>query len=550
MATEKQINRNNEDLLHAKLLEVIEYIKQAEVTLLKSDNKNLANAAESDEISETSSQIKATVNNAQKCLEEFAEEEQNIDKQYEVQSDKLKKRCDQLKGKLMSQKKAILAHLEEIQNEVIGVKKLLEDLKTTSDISTKEQMMQKITSQLKNMNSEPVQSGSVKFDPVLESVEILGQLSIEEDLSEIIKLPTHVIKGETFEFIILTKDKRNQFCIKGGSQVSIMPSTRVLTIVKVRDNNDGRYTVSIKAEEVGDTMLSVYIDELKIKGSPIGIKVIPKQEIPTKNIEYDGMGNLWSIATAKNNKWAVTDENQHCVYIFNSEDKLVNKFGQKGSGNREFIRPLGVAFDSNDHLYVVDGDNHRVQKFDTESKYMLEFGTKGNSNGELQGPFGITTHCDSVYIADYNNKRISVFQTDGQFSSSFGSDRLSGPRDVAIGTNDQLLVADYQNSQIYFFTIPDGHFVKKFGKRGNNEGELYYPLCIATTNKKILLSDENRCVSIFCEDGQFLGCLGFSRRAGQGQLKYPHGVAFKSNTIYVTDLIKKRIEVYNLPIQL
>ena len=550
-STEKQINKNSEDPLS---VEIIEHIKQAEVTLLKS----LVNVAESDEISKTSSQIQAIINNEQKHLEELTEEEQNIDKQYEVQSDKLKKRCDQLKGELVSQKKAILAHLEEIQNEMIGMKNLLDDLKTTSDFSTKEQMLQKITSQLKTMTSKPVQSGSVKFYPVLESVEILGQLSIDEDLSEINSLPESVIKGKTFDFIILTKDKRNQYCTKGGSQVSITSSTKVLTTVEVRDNNNGSYTVLIKAEEVGKSKLSVYIDGLKIKGSPFEISVIPNQEKPTKIVDCDGtMGNLWGIATAKNNMWAVTDDIKHCVYIFNSQDQLVNKFGQKGSGKGEFNKPMGVAFDSYDHLHVVDGVNHRVQKFDTKGKYLLEFGTKGNGNGELHDPHGITTckHRDStsvyIYIADYSNKRISVFQSDGQFHSSFGSDRLSSPRDVAIGTNDQLFVADNHNHQIYIFTTPDGDFVRKFGKKGADEGELYYPLCIATTgNKKILISDQNHCVSILCEDGKFVRCLGFSHIANKGQSKYPHGVAFKSNSIYVTDLMMHRVEIYNLPIKL
>ena len=255
--TEKQINRNSKDPLS---VEIIEYIKETEVTLLKC----IDNAAESDDISETLSQIQVTVNNVQKHLEELTEEKQNIDKQYEIQSDKLKKRCDQLKGELVSQKKAILERLEGIQNEVIGVKKLLDNLKTTSDISAKEQIMHKITSQLKTMNSKSVQSGSVKFDPVLESVEILGQLSIDEDLSEINGLPESVIKGEAFNFQFSLKTK-NQYCTKGGSQVSIISSTGVLTTVEVRDNNDGSYTVSIKAEEVGETELSVYIDGLKIK---------------------------------------------------------------------------------------------------------------------------------------------------------------------------------------------------------------------------------------------------------------------------------------------
>ena len=97
--------------------------------------------------------------------------------------------------------------------------------------------------------------------------------------------------------------------------------------------------------------------------------------------------------------WAVTNNTNHCVYIFNSQDQLVCTFGQEGNRKSEFNKPFGLAFDGNDYLYVVDSGNHRVQKFDITGKYLLEFGTKGNGNGQLQDPFDVTVHLDKVYVA-------------------------------------------------------------------------------------------------------------------------------------------------------
>ena len=42
-----------------------------------------------------------------------------------------------------------------------------------------------------------------------------------------------------------------------------------------------------------------------------------------------------------------------CLYIFDSEDKLIKKLGKNDDG--EFQDPQGICFDSNNHLYVVDG---------------------------------------------------------------------------------------------------------------------------------------------------------------------------------------------------
>ena len=84
--------------------------------------------------------------------------------------------------------------------------------------------------------------------------------------------------------------------------------------------------------------------------------------------------------------------------------------------------------------------------------------------------------------------------------------------------------------------------MNEFGKEGSGEGNLNSPLCIATTwNEKLFISDKNFCVSIFSQDGRYVRCLGFSNKASKGQLQHPHGVASKSNTIYVTDLINRRV---------
>ena len=511
-----------------------------------------------DEISEKLSQIEAKLITAQKNLEEqVTEAEQSINSQYEVQIEKMKERhdADLLKNELSNvvsqKKKVLLAHLEEVsstQNEVIRVKKLFEDLKTSSGqkiISTKEQLrefhMQKTIDQSKNLSSESVGSDLITFDPVTESIEILNH-------SEISNLPMYITKDETYEFLILIKE-RNQYCIEGGSQVSIELTSSIgeVTAGEVRDNNDGSYTVSIKAEEVGEAKLSAYIDGLKIKGSPFSIEVIPSA--PTKIVNCGGrMRNPRDIAFAKNDTgmWAVTDNTNCCVYILNSQNRLVHKFGQPGkAGKYEFNRPFGVAFDSNNHLYVVDGGTHRVKKFDTNGKFLLQFGSKGNGDGELNGPYGVTTHTDKVYVADFYNNRISVFQAEGHFCFSFGSDHLAGPQDVAISTDDELLfVTDNSNHKICIFTL-DGRYVKEFGQQGHCEGQLNLPLGITTWNRKILVSDKNHRISIFSEDGRFVYCIG-SHGSAEGQLNHPYGITSNLNSVYVADWVNQRVQIFNL----
>ena len=389
------------------------------------------------------------------------------------------------------------------------------------------------------------------FDPPTESLELLGHLFIDVNFSEIHSLPKRISKDATTECLILTKGGRNQYRNEGGSQVSIelKSSTGEITMGKVKDNNNGSYTVWITATQIGKATLSVSVDGLQIKGSPFIIEVVQKQDVPYKIVNLDGkMGRPWGIAFGKNDIWAVTDDTNNCVYIFNNQNELRYKFGEQGKEKGEFNRPFGVAFDSNDHLFVVDGGNHRVQKFDISGKQILQFGSKGAGDGELDGPFGIAIHTDKAYVAEFYNKRISVFDGEGQFCQYFGSDLLASPQDVTIGTNDQVFVADFGSHKIYSFTL-DGNHVSSFGEQGICEGKLNHPLSIATTwSSKILISDENHCVSIFSEDGQFVCCLCCSYGDEEGKLNFPNGIATKSNSIYVTDWTNQRVQIFKLPI--
>lgn len=519
-------------------------------------------AAPIDEINASLSQIKAELVTAQKRLEEqLTKVEQSINDEYEVQFEKLKERRDLLKRELSNvisqQKEALLTHSEEVnstQNEVIRVKKLFDDLKATSGqeiISTNKQLMQfqveKIVGQFNNLTTKPVGSDLITFDPIAESAEMLGQINIVTD-SEIRNLPTYITKYETSELLILTRGERNQYYVEGSSQVSteLTLPTEEVTTGELRDSNVDSYTVSRRAEQIGGAKMSAYNDGLPVKGNPFSIEVIPSQDVPTKIINCDGkMGTPRGIAFARTGMWAVTDNTNCCVYIFDSHNQLVRKFGQPGKKDGEFNRPFGVAFDSNDHLYVVDGGIHRVKKFDTNGKFLLRFGNKGDGDGDLNGPYGITTHADKVYVADFYNKRISVFQTEGQFCFSFGSNHLAAPQDVAINADKELLfVTDNSNHKIYVFTLKGG-YVREFGRQGICKGELNLPLGITTWNGKILISDKNHRVSIFSEDGQFVRCIG-SLGQSEGQLNHPYGIASNLDSIYVADWVNQRVQIFNL----
>ena len=413
--------------------------------------------------------------------------------------------------------------------------------------------VKRISDSYNKLDTQPIQSATMEFVPVEEyknSMIQFGHLS-DTDVCivncEALGVPEMVCEGEIAEFIIVTKDQNNYICYKGESQVVIeaQSSRGDITAIEVNDNEDGSYSASFVASQVGEVKLSVTIKGRQIRGSPFSVKVhvkYTKISKPSKTIHAGGkMGKPWGIAFGRDGIWAVTDDSNHCVWIFDREDQLITKFGSLGRSNGNFNRPLGVAFDTNNHLYVTEIVNHRVQSFDIHGAYLFKFSNKGSSVGRLKHPLGIVVHDDNLYVAEWGNNCISVFQLEGQFIHVIGSGYLRNPRYIAVSNNNQLLVSNSDHHCISVFTL-DGNYVGKIGTQGTGGGEFRNPsgICTDICGFTLVADDDNRFISIFDNDGIFVHCFG------RGFFSSPHGVAVNpAGDIYVSDGKNRRIQIFS-----
>ena len=508
-------------------------------------------------------------NNINKMMKKIRKQGDEVNKQIDQHYNELVEKLMDQKGQVKQQvhdtvsqkEKALTAQLDEVdsaQAELVSIKKLNDALEKSSDqeaLYAEKQVVdriQQLTEKYKKLSKHPVQLASMEFIPSKDPFPQFGSFSAPADLcsSEVANLPQSIIVGKKVEVTIITKDSNGDHCSTGGHKVFVQlkSCTGNVTVGEVRDSNDGSYVASFVGEQVGEAKLHVSINGQEIRGSPYSIVVVRNYQtlsLPSKIVHNDGsMGQPFGIAFGRNGVWAVTDWSNHCVYVFNGQDKLVRKFGRFGINSSQVSSPRGISFDNDNHLYVVDTGNHRVQKFDVSGNYLLQFGGRGSGNGQLKSPYGITTHNGRVYVADNGNHRISVFQYNGQFCIAFGSDQLGSPYDVAVNVNNQLLVADLFHHCIVTFTL-DGHYVNKFGTQGSNRGQLYSPLGLATdVNGFILVSDNNHRVSVFDHVGNFIHCFG-SKGCASGQFSSPYSIALSPiGSIYVSDWSNKRIQIF------
>ena len=493
--------------------------------------------------------------------------EKEIDKYYEELYQRLQQQRDELKKELhetsRQKKKEVTQQLEQIENTQVqlnGAKELNNAIKKGSDqeILLMEKKLvddvKKLSDSYNKLDTQPVQLTTTEFIPVEEYKKLMPQFGHLFDgacshASEIINVPKWVFEGEDIEFKIITRDRNNHVCNKGGSEVVIhAQSSRDVASVEVKDNKDGSYSASFVANQVGEVKLSVTIKGQQIKGSPFNVKVCGKYttiDKPSKVITKVGwMGTPWGIAFGKNGLWAVTDRSNHCVRIFDSHDKMIQTFGANGSDKGKFNSPTGIAFDDNNHLYVTDSWNNRVQKFTVTGTCLLQFGSHGSGNGQLNNPLGILVLNRHVYVVENSGNRISVFQLDGQFSHIIGSNYLKNPCYIAVNAIDQLLVANSGHHCISIFTR-DGGYVSKFGTRGTGKGQLKNPTGIATDMYGFIFVTEehNNRVSIYDKDRNFLHSFG-SKGSGHGQFLLPRGITIYSGDVYICDSKNERVQIF------
>ena len=98
-----------------------------------------------------------------------------------------------------------------------------------------------------------------------------------------------------------------------------------------------------------------------------------------------------------------------CIFIFQSNGKLIQKFGSRGNDENQFAGPHYVAISTNNDIIVSDYHNHCVKVFNSEGNFLYSFGSNGEGNGQFNAPTGVAVdNHGNILVADWGNSRIQV----------------------------------------------------------------------------------------------------------------------------------------------
>jgi len=213
-----------------------------------------------------------------------------------------------------------------------------------------------------------------------------------------------------------------------------------------------------------------------------------KADGPAEKASFNGPHNL---VAAKDGTIYVADSLNNTIRKIDPKTKMVTTVAGVGSGfsgdggpakEAAFKQTFHVALDkTEENLYVVDLGNVRIRKIDLKTGIVTTVAGNGKKAIPVDGekavdqPLSDPRACDvdskgRLYILERGGSALRVVE-DGKIRTVAGpAAKLSGPKLIWVDKQDDVLIADAENSLIRKYTAKDGKIVNiaGTGKKGEN----------------------------------------------------------------------------------
>ena len=297
-------------------------------------------------------------------------------------------------------------------------------------------------------------------------------------------------------------------------EVLIEPIKDVANVIISAETETGKFKVNFTPKVPGAYNIEVKINDNKLPNCPFTTQVKEREfvvgELNLKLLQGDELSCPAGIAVNTTGEIALTDSKGHCVYIFDKEGNCVRKIGGQGGNTGLFARPWQVTYLNDNEIQVTHQGSHRIQQVDVQTGTIVKsFGKPGKGKGEFSGPVDVCLdEQHRIVVTEYSNHRIQVITQEGETIIMFGD---SGPEKLnhpssCIPHKNMFVVADGGNNCIKVFDHL-GTFLYKFGKQGNQDGQLNFPcgMLLDSSNNLLVCETKNNRVQQFSLDGRFTG---------------------------------------------
>jgi hypothetical protein len=108
---------------------------------------------------------------------------------------------------------------------------------------------------------------------------------------------------------------------------------------------------------------------------------------------------------------AVSDTLNARIQLINRESDEVRTIGKRGLIIGDFVRPKGVAFDSDYNVYAIESYHDYLLIYNIDGAFLMALGGSGQQHGQFNLPGGLNIDTDDkIYLSDTLNGRVELFQ--------------------------------------------------------------------------------------------------------------------------------------------
>ncbi|MBN1352287.1 NHL repeat-containing protein [candidate division KSB1 bacterium] len=227
--------------------------------------------------------------------------------------------------------------------------------------------------------------------------------------------------------------------------------------------------------------------------------------------------------------------------------KWVVGIGSKGTSAAQFRQPQALSVDPEGCIYVCDTGNHRIQKFSHRGEFIVEIGGFGWEKEQFYQPTDIHARSGlDIFIADYQNQRVQRYDRELNYISSLKSHQtwqeklqFGLPLGIGFSNKRELFIVDDENCRIIKFDS-FGEPELYFGDFDAGQGRLKQPIQIEVDqNNQVFVSDKSAgMIYVYDYFGNFI------KSFGEKILSKPHGLFHDSGLLFVADIAKNQIVIF------
>ena len=155
--------------------------------------------------------------------------------------------------------------------------------------------------------------------------------------------------------------------------------------------------------------------------------------------------------------------------------------------------PWGIAINKDEEVVVADYGGSVVSVFDKQGRKLRTI-----QHDDLPHPGGVATDPDgNIYVSNYRNSVVK-FSRDGQPLQV--NDSLGCELELSRVVGDTLFICSDEG--VLFVACEDLHLIRKFGKKGEGNGEFGNPVQVVSVNGELYITDyDNRRIQVFDQEG-------------------------------------------------